>query len=99
MYEDDNYVIYPVSSIKDLVEESRQQKNCVRTYCERIADNECQIYLMRKKEDINKSFVTIEIHDNKIVQARLKYNEIPSEDIYKILKDWEKNLISVIAQN
>lgn len=96
-YEDDNYIIYPATSIGDLVEESRQQKNCVRTYCERIANNECQIYFMRKKVDITKSFVTIEICDNKIVQARLKYNKLPSEDIYEILKKWERSLTPVMV--
>lgn len=95
IYEDDNYIIYPATSIADLTEESRQQKNCVRTYSERIANNKCQIYFMREKKDITKSFVTIEVCNKKIVQARVKYNKLPSEEISKILEKWEKTLVQV----
>lgn len=94
-YEDDDYVIYPASSIEELIDESSQQHNCVRGYCERVADNDSQIYFMRKKTDLNKSLVTIEVHDREIVQARVKYNELPSEELNYILHKWEKNLIPI----
>ena len=97
-YEDDNYVIFPASSIGDLIEESQQQKNCVRTYGEQIANTECQIYFMRKKENITKSFVTIEVRNNKIVQARLKYNVLPSDEINKILEKWQNKLIPILLE-
>lgn len=94
-YEDANYVIYPVSSIAELVEESRQQKNCVRSYSEKIAKNESQIYFMRKKTEITKSLVTIEVRDQKIIQARVKYNELPSQELRDILSIWESTLIPI----
>lgn len=95
-YEDENYIIYPVSSISELVDESTQQHNCVRTYCDMISNNKCQIYLMRKKTDINKSFVTIEVRDTQIVQARVKYNNLPDKETNAILSKWEEGLIPVI---
>lgn len=98
-YEDENYIIYPVSSINELVDESTQQHNCVRTYCNMISNNECQIYFMRKKADINKSFVTIEVRDTEIVQARIKYNCLPDKEINAILSKWEKGLIPVINKS
>lgn len=94
-YEDDNYVIYPASSIEELVGESRQQKNCVRTYCERVSNNESQIYFMRKKTELEKSLVTIEVRDKHIVQARVKYNKLPSDELNCILRKWESNLIPI----
>lgn len=94
-YEDDNYIIFPATSIADLVEESRQQKNCVRTYCERVAENKCHIYFMREKKNVKKSFVTIEVINNKVIQARIKYNELPSDEIKQILRKWEKQLIPI----
>lgn len=98
-YEDEKYLIYPASSIEDLVEESRQQKNCVRTYCEMVAKNESQIYFMRKKTELDKSLVTIEVQENHIVQARVKYNELPNEDLMSILNKWEQTLIPIINVN
>ena len=43
----------------------------------------------------NKSFVTIEVKNNKIVQARAKFNEEPQDEIMKILRKWETTLLSV----
>ncbi len=97
-YEDEDYVIYPASSIEDLIKESQDQHNCVRTYGEKVASVDSEIYFMRKKSDLNHSFVTIEVIDKKVVQARCKYNEDPSEDIWKVIEKWEKNLIPVIKQ-
>lgn len=94
-YEDDKYIIIPATSLKDLVDESNQQSNCVRTYCERIANSECQIYFMRKKEEINKSFVTIEVRETKITQARTKYNKLPDKAVLDILNKWEKSLLPI----
>ena len=69
-----------------------------KTYGEYIAKNICQIYFLRKKNDVNKSFVTIEVKDNKVVQARIKYNELPPEEVNKVIRKWEKGF-KVIYKN
>lgn len=97
-YEDDDYIIYPADSVESLIEESEMQANCVKTYGEYIAKNICQIYFLRKKNDVNKSFVTIEVKDNKVVQARIKYNELPPEEVNKVIRKWEKGF-KVIYKN
>lgn len=94
-YEDEQYVIFPADSVYSLIDESSQMSNCVRTYCEKISNNECQIYFMRNKSNINKSLVTIEVINGKIVQARAKYNEIPSKQIKNVLQKWEKQIVAV----
>ena len=98
VYEDDKYIIIPASSIESLLDESTQQQNCVRTYSKRYSNNDVQIYFMRKKEDITKSFVTIEVQNGKIIQARTKFNELPSSDINLVLKKWEKQIIPVVNE-
>ena len=94
-YEDNEYIIYPAESVETMIDESREQHNCVRTYCERYSENKCQIYFMRKKENKDKSFVTIEVKDGKVVQARTKYNELPNENIMHIINTWERGLVLV----
>ena len=94
-YEDDKYVIFPAVSVESLIDESSQMSNCVRNYCLDVSNNECQIYFMRYKDNLSKSLITIEVRDGKIVQARAKFNELPSEDEMKILKKWEKNIIPI----
>lgn len=97
-YEDDKYIIFPVRSINGLIDESSQMHNCVRTYYENIADVKSQIYFMRKKDTIDKSFVTIEVRKGKIVQARSKYNGDVSAEVWKVLRRWEKSLVLIDSE-
>lgn len=95
-YEDSNYMIFPADSIKSLIDESEQQKNCVRTYCDMVAENQCQIYFLREKNNKTKSLVTIEVRNGKVVQARAKFNEPPSDEIKKVIQKWEKTLLPIL---
>lgn len=95
-YEDEKFIIFPASSVNSLLDESSQQSNCVRTYCDMVSNNECQIYFMRYKNDITKSFVTIEVRDGKVVQAKTKFNKEPDDEVIAILKKWERTLIPII---
>lgn len=97
-YEDDKYIIFPANSINSLIDESSQQSNCVRTYCDMVSNNECQIYFMRYKSNINKSFITIEVRNNKVVQAKTRFNEDVPEEIMNIIMKWEKTLIPLINE-
>lgn len=94
-YEDDKYIIFPVQSINGLVDESSQMHNCVRSYYERVADVKSEVYFMREKNSIEKSFVTVEVRRGKIVQARSKYNGDVSDAVWKVLRKWEKSLVLI----
>ena len=48
---------------------------------------------MRYKNDIKKSFITIEVRNNKVVQAKARFNEEPTTEIMNIIKKWEQTLI------
>ena len=95
IYEDSNYLIFPARSLESMIEEGSSQHNCLRTYISKYSSGNCQIYFMRKKNNSDKSFVTIEVKNNKIVQARAKFNEEPQDEIMKILRKWEMTLLSV----
>ncbi len=94
-YDDGKFVIFPADSIESLIDESTQMSNCVRIYCEQVSKNECQIYFMRYRDNINKSYITIEVRNNKIVQARTKLNGSPSKEEMRILTNWESALLKV----
>ena len=95
IYEDEKYIIFPADTIESMIDEGSQQHNCLRTYISSYSDNLCQIYFMRLKKEKTKSFVTIEVRNNKIVQARAKFNDEPSKEIMNILKKWEKTLLPI----
>ena len=50
---------------------------------------------MRKKDEMDKSLVTIEVENNKVIQALTRYNEEPSSSLLKVVKKWEENLIPI----
>ena len=98
-YEDNDYVIYPAPSLESMIDESFNQNNCLKMYCEDYSNGETNIYFMRKKKDINKSLVTIEVRNNKVVQARIKNNKLPDSSLMNIINSWEKKLIPIELEN
>ena len=94
-YKDKKYIIFPAASIEELVDESSQQDNCVRTYAKRIAEGECDIYFMRLLEEPKKSLVTVEVRNNKVVQQRIKNNADTTRSQKLFLKQWETKILKI----
>ena len=47
---------------------------------------------LRKKDNPKKSLVTLEVRDNKIVQARGPYNRMPTEEEKEVIHRWEQSV-------
>ena len=94
-YEDDNYIIYPASNLSSMIDEASNQNNCLRSYCNDYANGKTNIYFMRLKSNPNKSLVTIEVVNNKVIQARIKNNKSPSNNMTKVINNWEKALTPI----
>lgn len=54
----------------DLIDESNQLKHCVRNYLQQMAEGKTIILFIRKKIELEKSYYTLEIYENKIKQVR-----------------------------
>lgn len=71
---------YPTST-QDIKDEAVSQNNCVASYIDEVIDGKCHILFLRKKDKPNESLVTIEVRNNRIVQAKRRFNEdVTSED-------------------
>ena len=70
------------------------QNNCVRSYNYRYANKEIDLYFMRLVSNMNKSLVTIEVKDNKVVQSRIKNNHNPNKEQLSFIKKWEKKFLN-----
>ena len=81
--------IYP-KSIQDIKDESVQMNNCVSSYIQRVIDGQCDILFLRHKDSQDKSLVTIEVRNNKIVQALQKYNNPLTDKQKEIVDKWNK---------
>lgn len=93
-YRNNQYLIFPAPSMESLIEESQQQNNCVKTYAEKYANSECDIYFMRLVSSPMQSLVTVEVRNKKIVQKRIKNNELPTINQCKFLDYWESNVLN-----
>ena len=52
-----------------------KQNNCVASYIKNVINGNCHILFLRKKDNPTKALVTIEVRNNKIVQARRRLND------------------------
>lgn len=93
IYQNKQYIITPADSMSSLIDESKQQNNCVRTYAERYAKKECDIYFMRKTSDPAASLVTVEVKNKEVVQQRTRNNESTNKSQMRFLKEWEKMIL------
>jgi|GEM_PF-5558950 len=80
-------IVAPESS-GDLEIEGKALSHCVRTYAERMANGETSIVFVRKADDPETPFYTMEIRDNRVVQLRGKYNCAPTPDVAKFEKEF-----------
>ena len=73
-YRNKEFIIFPANSVNAMIDESNQQNNCVRTYAEKYATGQCDIYFMREITKQGESLVTVEVIGNIITQKRTKNN-------------------------
>lgn len=91
LFKEKGLVIRPVETQKELINESEKLEHCVRTYAERIARRETAIFVIRKKENLNVPYVTLELKKDEVIQCRGFKNNItkPLESNVKIfVNDW-----------
>ena len=71
--------------VHEIREEGNAQHHCVATYIDRMVAGETCILFIRKKEEPDKSYYTVEV-------IRGKYNVVPSEDVEEFMKIFKKSL-------
>lgn len=72
---DKGYVVRFPQTINDFCRESIYMCNCLITYVDAYINNDTTILFMRKTDDFNVPFITIEIFENKLMQAYHRFNE------------------------
>lgn len=85
----DYYVRYP-QTINDLCREAVYMRNCLMTYIDAIIKNDTTILFMRKADDVNTPFITLEIFDGKLMQAYHHFNEDCSPDEAEWIRNYCK---------
>lgn len=61
--------------LADLIVEGNVQHTCVGGYMERVGKGKTDVVFVRREEEIEKPYITVEIEDGEIMQARRKNND------------------------
>ena len=86
------YMIVLPKSADDLKEEGRTLHHCVATYAERVAKGQTMILFVRKVEEPEKPFFTMEWKDHHVVQCRGSHNCAMPKDVEAFVKAFEKRM-------
>lgn len=92
-YSNDYFFIRGIRSYDDLLDEAKQQHNCVAGYAKGIADGNDQIFVMRRRNSPDKSLITVQLSQDKrtIWQKFLAYNKpIHNKSQSDFLSEWLK---------
>lgn len=86
---DENYIFMVPRNEMDLMNEGNSLHHCVASYRDRIIDMGTKVVLMRKKDDVETPFVTIEYEDGLAVQVREMYNaDVTDTDVLAAVNRW-----------
>lgn len=88
-------IVYPATP-DDVVKEGHALHHCVGSYVDRVVNNECVILFLRLCSDPSRSFYTIEIRGNKLVQVRGTGNCSATPEVNRFIKSWEQRVLSRI---
>ena len=97
-WENDRYMFIPAGTAEELEQEGRTLHHCVGSspiYKENMAAGTSWILFLRKKEDVQKPYYTIEISmsDDKILQYYSEFDRQPDkEEISKLLTEYKRYL-------
>lgn len=90
-YSDDSFVIEPLRTVLDFINESSVLNHCVKTYVENCARGSTNIFGLRKKDEPDKPYYTVNIdNDGKLIQNRGKNNCPPTEEVREFVTKWLK---------
>lgn len=91
-YLNSRFTLLMPRSADDLVEESYQMRNCVRSYIPSVSAGRTYILFLRKKTSKSSSFVTIEVNRNRaLVQVKGKGNSHPDDQTKEYVIHWCKD--------
>lgn len=91
-FENGKYTIFIPHGISDLKKEGNTLHHCVGSYGKLVASMQTQIYFIREKSNPRKSFYTLEINHNRMVQCRTVNNQEAKGEVNAFAEAFLNNL-------
>lgn len=93
-FEYKNLMIRPAESSLELIEEGKALNHCVGNYAERYAKGETVILFIRKINEPNKPYFTVEVRENMVTQVRGKRNCSPNDEVKEFMEAFKEEKLS-----
>ena len=103
-FSNDEFAILVPQNIKDIVKEGHSLQHCIHQvtfYFERITNQETYIFFLRKKDNVDMSWYTLEVeHSGNILQKRTTLDN-QNKDIeiaLPFLKEFQQHFLSIMTE-
>jgi hypothetical protein len=91
-----NLIIRPAASSGELIKEGSKLGHCVGGYAKRHASGETTILLIRKIDNPDTPFFTVEVRENTLIQARgykqISYEKVPA--VHEFIKQFKQQKLN-----
>jgi hypothetical protein len=74
-------LIRPAKDSIELLEEGKKLSHCVGTYSNKYAEGKTNIFVIRKIDEVDKPFYTLEFFNDSIIQVRGNRNCSPTKEV------------------
>lgn len=91
-YRSGGLIITVPSDVNQILEEGKALHHCVGTYVDRVIDGTTSILFIRKADDQNKPYYTLEYKNNQVIQCRGLKNKSMTGEIKEFVDEWQKHL-------
>lgn len=89
-YEDGELLITAPNAGREITYEGQAMNHCVGGYVSSVAAGKTVILFIRKKEEPQKPFITMEVRDNRITQVRGFGNQNPPENVNLFVEKYKE---------
>lgn len=89
------FLIRPAREQKELTAEGKALHHCVGGYIKRMAEGETAIFFVRRVDEPDKPFYTLELRNKKVIQCRTENNKSYelSEDVKSFVDMWIEKVV------
>lgn len=89
-------LIRPARTQEELQAEGAALHHCVGGYCKRIADQETMVFFIRKTEELDKPYYTLELQNKLVQQCRTEHNKSygTEPEVFEFVDQWLKQVVN-----
>ena len=89
-------LIRPADDADELIAEGAALHHCVGGYADRMADGESAIFFIRRLEEPDRPYYTLELVNRRVIQCRTRHNESYEQTptVLDFVNEWLREIVS-----